>query len=192
MAGATAELLLPDDSDAALLAWAGIVTALSTHIKGHDFWICPQPEEADVNGALPFFWSVNHPNDATWILADAPAASATLLATFGFTPRMSISFGAMCRGRPSDRILARLAARFLEQRAGVLLFHGLLAPSLDPTEWRAWYAKRHDVRALAFSDRMANHPGLLAAIPKDEPTYHATDAAFLAYWRTQPAFHFAN
>ncbi len=193
MAGATAELLLPDDSDAPLAAWAEIVAALSTRVQGRDFWIAPQAGEADAEGELPFFWSANRPNhDSPWSLDDVPGGIATVHATFGFTPRMSIHLGAICRGRPSDRILARLAAAFLEQREGALLFDGLLAPSLDPAEWRSWYAMAHDACALAFSACVAGHPGVLVAIPEDEPAFHAADAAFLEYWRAHPTFHFVN
>jgi hypothetical protein len=193
MAGATAELLLPDESDAPLAAWAEIVTALSTHVQGRDFWIAPQAGEADAEGALTFFWSASHPNDgSSWRLDDVPGGVASVQATFGFTPRMSIHFGAICRGRPSDRILARLAAAFLKQRVGALLFDGLLAPSLDPVEWSSWHAMAPDAQALAFSACVASHPGVLVAIPEDEPAYHVADAAFLEYWRAHPAFHFVN
>ena len=191
MAGATAEILLPDLPAEALASWESTVAALSTVREGNDFWVPPLEGNREV--PLPFFWNTRHDRGDGWMFEGAQDGVTVVRETFGFTPRASIAFGAMCRGRPSDRILARLASMFLAGREGALLFDGLLAPSLEDPAWRAWYDSSADERAARFIQALGPFVGRIVAVPIDgEPRHHAVDLPFLDFWQGHPAFHFVN
>ncbi len=182
MAGATADILLPGLSGEALASWLDVVAELSQKQRGDDFWILP--ESPTPEGALPFFWRSQRSSDELWIFKDLPEAVEAVRQTFGFVPAASIMIGAGCRGRPSDHILARLAAELLHRQQGAPLFHGLLRHSLDPS---AWSTKASQEIAEDFSSNVGALGGRIVAAPiEDEPTYHAVDLAFLKAWTVQP------
>ena len=112
---------------------------------------------------------------------------------FGFRPAASIGLGAMCRGRPSDHIMARLACEFLSKHESVLLFHGLLSPTLEANGWRSLSRCPPAEQAMQFMKEVGTLGGLLLAVPiEDEPSYHAVNLAFLERWISHAAFHFVN
>lgn len=193
MAGATAEILLGEFSDDTLASWQRIVAARSVSQTGRDFWIPPREAQGAQASALPFFWNLSRADDDLWVFLDAPDAAASIRDAFGFTPTASISLGAMCRGRPSDRILAELVGSLLADCQGALLFDGLLCPSLDPSEWQLWSAMSPEAKAATLPTLLGACPGRLVVVRCDgEPAYHAVDLPFLRFWEDHPWFHFVN
>ena len=193
MAGATTELLVSELGELkAVDTWRGIVSRWSQSQRDDDFWIVPPTNTEDAS-PLPFFWNSSRQSDELWVLADLPGAAETIRDHFGFRPFASIGVGAMCRGRPSDEILARLTSEFLAAHEGVLLFHGLLAPTLNPEKWRLWQSCPPTEQARQFEAQVGNLGGRLIAVPVgDEPRYHAADATFLQQWVSHEEFHFVN
>jgi len=191
MAGATAELLLPKLSEEVLASWDAIVAALSTFREGNEFWV--PPLQAPAEAPLPFFWSPSDDREELWIFDGQPDAVTAVRNAFGFTPTASILFGAMSRGRASDRILAHLSSMFLTRHEGALLFHGLLAPSLEYQDWRSWHDLAPDLQATKFLQLLGPFAGRIVAVPiEGEAAYHAADLEFLNFWQRQSAFHFVN
>lgn len=191
MAGATAEILLPGLPEDVLASWEATVAALSTSREGNEFWVRPLEEPHGM--LLPFFWALTDDLAEGWIFQGEPDAVMTVRDTFGFTPTTSILFGALCRGRSSDEILAHLSASFLTGREGVLLFHGLLAPSIEYEAWRSWHALTPDDQATKFVQDLGPFTGRIVALPiGGEPSYHAVDLPFLRFWRGHRAFRFVN
>jgi hypothetical protein len=90
-------------------------------------------------------------------------------------------------------ILADLCLALLNEHDGALMFHGLLSPTLELSEWKAWYEKPATERTAEFQKRIAPHPGkLVVATLEGEPSYHVVDREFLAFWMRHDAFHFVN
>ena len=81
----------------------------------------------------------------------------------------------------------------LADRQGLVLFDGLLVPTLKLAAWRRWHAKDHVAQAADFPAAIGPHPGKIVAIDcEGEPSRHVCDARFLAFWMTHEAFHFVN
>ena len=193
MAGATADILVSERGAlTAVDTWSGIVSRWSQSQQGDRFWIA-SPNEAEDASPLPFFWDFKRQSEELWVFDGLPGAAETIRMHFGFRPFASIGVGAMCRGRPSDQVLARLTSEFLATHEGVLLFHGLLAPTLNPEKWRLWDRLPPAERASEFEAQVGHLGGRLIPVPADdEPCYHAADATFLQQWMSHAEFHFVN
>jgi hypothetical protein len=111
---------------------------------GHYFVVQPERVACDDERYLTFRWESIDEGNAWSLRFGDPATKDAIRSAFGFDTGVVIELSAVCRGRASDRVPARLAAKFLEQREGVLAFDGLLSPSLDPPEWAEWYARLAD------------------------------------------------
>jgi hypothetical protein len=191
MAGSCARLLVPELSIAAIASWETIVARRSSAIEEDNFWVLPAVDEPRTEGALPFFWHGVRQESTDCDLD--PEVVASVLATFGFTPTGFVSVCAMCRGHDSDLILGDLCQSFLTQCDGVLMFDGLLSPTLDLVEWRSWHEQSAGERAAGFPMAIGPHPGrIVAASAAGEPSYHVVDRQFLEFWMRHEAFHFVN
>ena len=190
MGGAAATILLPAVDEPALEAWRDLVSRRSIKIEDDDFWI-PSELEARGSGGLPFYWNRAALGDEFLDLRHDELAQ--IRDAFGLGINGGIGLAAMCRGRPSDRILGELCLEFLADRQGLVLFDGLLVPTLELAAWRRWHAKDHVAQAADFPAAIGPHPGKIAAIDcEGEPSRHVCDARFLAFWMTHEAFHFVN
>ena len=191
MAGATAEILLPNLSLEERASWESTVAAGSTTRKGTDFWIPPSDDPS--GEPLPFFWDTSDDRADGWVFEGAEGATQAIQDAYGFMPRASIIVGAMCSGRPSDQILARLCSAFLTSHQGILLFGGLLTPRLDASSWFAWNRLTPGVRAARFLEALGPFVGRIVAVPVEgQPASHAVDAEFLRFWQRHAAFHFVK
>ena len=189
MAGATATLLFPGQTQDVVASWERIVAARASLAEGDNFWI--HPAVGGREGALPFYSRVVFRGAPEWEITDEESEATQ--AGFGFLPETAISLGAMCRGVDSDRVLGHLALAMLREREGVLVFDGLLSPALDPAGWKQWSQKSSYERAALFSSAVGVHPGrLVATTVEGEPSYHVVDEKFLAFWMQHAAFHFVN
>lgn len=192
MAGPTAEILLSQLSEEALGLWCAIVDSKSQSKRGTDFWVAP-PQDTDSKEPLPFYWGPHYDDEELWIFREQPEASKVVCEHFELRPKASIGFGAGCRGLASEHVLASLAVEFLRAHNGIFLFHGLLSPSLDPNESRAWSVKPTQDKAVQFPARLGSFEGQVVAVPIDgEPAYHAVDLLFLQFWTSHQAFHLVN
>lgn len=190
MAGATAAILIPELSSAVVVSWQRVVARYAVSSQGQDFWVSSIRGKA-AQGALPFYSRCLREGDPDWELDQEDAVAVRT--SFGFVPKGCIRVGAMCRGRESDWILARVCLALLEEHNGALMFHGLLSPALEPSEWKAWNEKPAAERAAEFKKRIAPYQGTVGvATIEGEPSCHVVDGEFLAFWIRQDAFHFVN
>jgi len=190
MPGPTATILFPESTTSLVEGWNRMISARAIAREMLDFWISAT-SIGQVDRSLPFYSRCCHPGDADWNLAGD--AASVIQAAFGFVPQVQISVGSMCRDSSSDRILGELAAGILREHRGVLMFDGLLAPTLDPDKWKRWYALPPAERVNAFSAAIGVHPGKIVASTLDgDPICHIVDLEFLAFWMNHKAFHFVN
>ncbi|HEY5961522.1 MAG TPA: DUF6368 family protein [Polyangiaceae bacterium] len=190
MPGPTATILFAESTTCLDEDWDRTISARAIAQESFDFWISVASVGLP-DRSLPFYARCYHIGAADWDLAGDEASA--IEAAFGFVPQVQISVGAMCRDRSSDRILGELAVAILREHRGVLMFDGLLAPTLDPHKWKLWYALRAIERVNAFSAAVGVHPGRIVAATLDgDPSCHIVDLEFLTFWMTHEAFHFVN
>lgn len=177
MAGPCAAVVLPECTSDSLRckidAW---VDAISELRKASDFWVT---DSSSIGGSYqgrgrPFFFRLTDIDAAPadeWCDPNAEEL-AQVANEFGFEPKSSVSFCAMCNDACDHQVLAELCLATAKALGGVIDFDGTISSpdyALDGLPGR--------LRAVFF-DRRSPGSGFS----------HYCDADFLAAWIQHPAF----